>query len=190
MSDIRRVIDVTFHGHIHGMKAAMAQMRRHGGGTVVNVASALARRAVALQSAYCAVKHGIFGFPESLRLEFARDAPGAHLADVLSPRLIDPFMLGPAKAFDKQRSDKPDNGTASTGLCPGPGARRASFGQRSKFTSLLTERLQLHPTRSKALIGAALTGVIAALPAPLAAAPDRPDPHPQRRMSWHTSNER
>jgi short-subunit dehydrogenase len=55
------------------MKAARPQMQRQGQGTIINVAFALAERAVPLQAAYCASKHGIKGFTEALRLEMGRE---------------------------------------------------------------------------------------------------------------------
>lgn len=226
MTDIRRVIDVTLYGQIHGMKAATEQMRRQGAGTVINVSSALAKRSVPLQSAYCAAKHGVVGFSESLRLELARDAPDVHLCDVLpssintplfeharsklgvlpspippiyepvvvartllalaqqpqrevvvgsggkglllaqrlSPRLVDWYMLGPGKAFDKQRSDQPDNGTDNLdGPFAGPGRPTGQFGKHSKSTSLVTEQLQLRPQRTRVLLGGVLAVAAAVL---------------------------
>ena len=71
-----RIVQVNLMGQIHGMKAALTQMRKQGGGTIVNVASALAERAVPLQAAYCAAKHGVKGFTEALRLELqSEDIP-------------------------------------------------------------------------------------------------------------------
>lgn len=69
VSEIQRIVQVNLMGQIHGMKAALEQMRKQGRGTIVNVASALAERSVPLQAAYCATKHGIKGFSEALRLE-------------------------------------------------------------------------------------------------------------------------
>jgi NAD(P)-dependent dehydrogenase (short-subunit alcohol dehydrogenase family) len=51
-------------------------MRRQGGGTIVNVGSALSDRAVPLQSAYVASKHGVAGFSEALRLEMMEEGTG------------------------------------------------------------------------------------------------------------------
>jgi len=71
--EIERIVQVNLMGQVHGMKAALAQMRKQGSGTIVNVASALAERAVPLQAAYCATKHGVKGFTEALRLELESD---------------------------------------------------------------------------------------------------------------------
>jgi NAD(P)-dependent dehydrogenase (short-subunit alcohol dehydrogenase family) len=76
VEEIDRVLQVNLHGQIYGVKAALPHLARQGQGTIINVASALAERGVPLQAAYCAAKHGIKGFTESLRLELARDHPG------------------------------------------------------------------------------------------------------------------
>ena len=73
VAEIDRVLDVILRGEIYGMKAALAAMKPAGTGTIVNVASALAVRSVPLQSAYCAAKHGVRGFAQSLRMELEHD---------------------------------------------------------------------------------------------------------------------
>src|SRR5947207_966811 len=73
VDEIQRIVQVNLMGQVHGMKAALAQMREQGQGTIINVASALAERAVPLQAAYCATKHGVKGFTEALRLELESD---------------------------------------------------------------------------------------------------------------------
>jgi short-subunit dehydrogenase len=74
VEEIQRIVKVNLMGQVHGMKAALAQMKRQGQGTIINVASALAERAVPLQAAYCATKHGVKGFTEALRLELESEA--------------------------------------------------------------------------------------------------------------------
>ena len=73
VAEVQRIVQVNLMGQVHGMKAALTQMRRQGAGTIVNVASALAERSVPLQAAYCATKHGVKGFTEALRLELESD---------------------------------------------------------------------------------------------------------------------
>jgi NAD(P)-dependent dehydrogenase (short-subunit alcohol dehydrogenase family) len=76
IEEIQRIIDVNLMGTIHGIKAVLTHMKQQNSGTIINVASALAKRSVALQSAYCASKHGVKGFTEALRLELeAEDIP-------------------------------------------------------------------------------------------------------------------
>jgi NAD(P)-dependent dehydrogenase (short-subunit alcohol dehydrogenase family) len=66
--EMRRLIEVNLLGQMYGARAAIRAMRGKGG-TIVNVGSALSERAIPLQSAYVASKHGLQGFSEALRLE-------------------------------------------------------------------------------------------------------------------------
>lgn len=67
--EFRRMTDVTFFGQVHGMRAALRHMRPRDRGAIVNVSSAMAYRAIPLQSAYCASKHAIKGVTESVITE-------------------------------------------------------------------------------------------------------------------------
>jgi NAD(P)-dependent dehydrogenase (short-subunit alcohol dehydrogenase family) len=222
VAEIDRVLDVILRGQIYGMKAALSVMQPAGTGTIINVASALGVRSVPLQSAYCAAKHGVRGFAQSLRMELEHEqlpvavctvlpssintplftharsrmgvkpqpvppiyepsvVAGAILAvarrpqaevvvggggkmltliERLAPRTADRLLLGPGKAWSKQRTDQPDDGVdnlfhASTGT----GAVTGDFSATAKSSSLYTEALELHPERIRyALAAAALLG--------------------------------
>jgi NAD(P)-dependent dehydrogenase (short-subunit alcohol dehydrogenase family) len=69
LDEYRRVTDVTYFGQVHGTRAALKHMLPRNSGTVVLIGSALAYRGIPLQSAYCAAKHAIQGFQDSLRVE-------------------------------------------------------------------------------------------------------------------------
>ncbi len=73
IEDFKRVVDVTLMGYVHGTKAALEVMRRAGRGAIVQVGSALAYRAIPLQSAYCTCKFAIRGFTDSLRAELLHE---------------------------------------------------------------------------------------------------------------------
>lgn len=75
--EYRRVTDVTYLGTVHGTLAALRRMRPRDRGTIVQVGSALAYRGIPLQSAYCAAKHAVQGFMDSLRAELIHD--GSHI---------------------------------------------------------------------------------------------------------------
>ena len=77
--EMERLVAVNLLGVMYGSRAAIPHLRRSGGGMIVNVGSALSDRAVPLQSAYVASKHGIAGFSEALRLELADDGIGVAL---------------------------------------------------------------------------------------------------------------
>ena len=51
----------------------LRRMRPRDRGVIVQVSSALAYRAIPIQSAYCAAKHAVRGFSESLRCELVHD---------------------------------------------------------------------------------------------------------------------
>jgi short-subunit dehydrogenase len=89
-AEFRRVTEVNYLGTVHGTLAALRHMRRRGLGTIVQVGSALAYRGIPLQSAYCASKHAIQGFNDSLRAELLRDCPGIKLSMVQLPALNTP----------------------------------------------------------------------------------------------------
>ena len=59
-------------------------------GAIVQVGSALAYRGIPLQSAYCAAKHAIQGFCDSLRSELLHDGSNVHLCMVQMPALNTP----------------------------------------------------------------------------------------------------
>ena len=55
--DFARVTAVTYLGTVHGTLAALRRMQPRDRGIIIQVGSALAYRAIPLQSAYCAAKH-------------------------------------------------------------------------------------------------------------------------------------
>ncbi|MEU6202788.1 SDR family oxidoreductase [Micromonospora musae] len=88
--EFRRVTEVNYLGTVHGTLAALRHMRAHGRGAIVQVGSALAYRGIPLQSAYCASKHAIQGFNDSLRAELLHDCPAVSLSMVQLPALNTP----------------------------------------------------------------------------------------------------
>src|SRR5689334_11203378 len=67
--EYKRVTEVTYLGVVYGTLAALKRMLPRDQGTIVQVGSALAYRGIPLQSGYCAAKHAIQGFCDSLRCE-------------------------------------------------------------------------------------------------------------------------
>src|SRR5262249_7764542 len=59
-------------------------------GTIVQVGSALAYRSIPLQSAYCAAKHAVLGFTESLRTELLHEKSAVRVTMVQMPALNTP----------------------------------------------------------------------------------------------------
>ncbi len=88
IEDVERVLQVNLVGQIHGMMAALPIMKRQGSGTIVNVASVLAERAIPYLSAYAAAKHGLKGYTDTLRLELAHQASPVTMTLIFLPRSI------------------------------------------------------------------------------------------------------
>jgi len=87
VEEIERVISVNLLGQIHGMKAALPHMTAQRGGTLINVGSVESWRAVPLQSAYAASKHGLKAFTEALRMELQHERTGVDVV-LISPAAI------------------------------------------------------------------------------------------------------
>ena len=88
--EVRRVTEVTYLGYVHGTLAALRRMRPRDRGTIVQVGSALAHRAIPLQAAYCGAKHAIEGFTESLRCELLAERSGVRVTQVQLPAINTP----------------------------------------------------------------------------------------------------
>ena len=89
-ADYRRVTDVTYHGYVWGTLAALRRMKPRDRGVIVQVGSALAYRGIPLQSAYCAAKHAVQGFLDSLHSELIHDGSKVHVVMVNLPAVNTP----------------------------------------------------------------------------------------------------
>ena len=86
-AEYKRVTEVTYLGYVYGTLAALRYMLKRDQGVIVQVGSALASRSIPLQSAYCASKHAIAGFTESLRCELLHDRSQVKVSMVQMPAL-------------------------------------------------------------------------------------------------------
>jgi NAD(P)-dependent dehydrogenase (short-subunit alcohol dehydrogenase family) len=80
--EFRRVTEVTYLGYVYGTLAALRRMLPRNRGVIVQVSSALAFRGIPLQAAYCAAKHAIDGFCDSLRCELRHDGSAVRVTMV------------------------------------------------------------------------------------------------------------
>ena len=85
--EFKHVVEVTFLGNVYGTHAALKRMRPRDRGVVIQVGSALAFRSIPLQSAYCASKHAIEGFTESVRSELVHEGSKVRISSVHMPAL-------------------------------------------------------------------------------------------------------
>ena len=88
--EFRRVTEVTFLGCVYGTLAALKRMSPRNRGMIVQVGSALSHRAIPLQSAYCAAKHAMRGFTDSLRCELLHQKSNVRVTMVQLPALNTP----------------------------------------------------------------------------------------------------
>jgi len=86
-SDYKRVTDVLYLGFVHGTLSALKRMQARDRGTIIQIGSALAYRSIPLQSAYCACKHAIAGFTDSLRCELYHDKSNIKLTHIQMPAM-------------------------------------------------------------------------------------------------------
>jgi NAD(P)-dependent dehydrogenase (short-subunit alcohol dehydrogenase family) len=80
--EFQRATDVTYLGTVYGTMAALRRMWSRNRGTIVQVGSALAYRGIPLQAPYCAAKHAVRGFTDSLRCELLHEEKNIHLTMV------------------------------------------------------------------------------------------------------------
>lgn len=97
LEDARRQFDVNYWGVVHGTLTAVRSMFQHGG-SVINVASALADRAIPLQGNYTASKFAVKAFTESLRMELEADGIPVFLT-LVKPGSVDTPLFAKAKTY-------------------------------------------------------------------------------------------
>jgi NAD(P)-dependent dehydrogenase (short-subunit alcohol dehydrogenase family) len=89
-AEYARVTEVTYLGVVHGTMAALRRMRPRDRGVIVQTGSALGRRGIPLQSAYCGAKHAVKGFTESLLTELKAEGSGVQITRVDLPGVNTP----------------------------------------------------------------------------------------------------
>jgi NAD(P)-dependent dehydrogenase (short-subunit alcohol dehydrogenase family) len=97
IEDMRRQMDVNFWGEVYGSREAVRHLRTRGG-ALINVASGLADRAIPLQGIYCAAKHAIKAFTDSLRMELEKDGIPISVS-LVKPASIDTPFFEKAKTY-------------------------------------------------------------------------------------------
>ncbi len=85
--EFKHIVEVTFLGQVYGTNCALKRMQPRDKGVIIGVGSALAFRSIPLQSAYCASKHAIQGFFESVRSELIHQKSNVHVSMVNMPAL-------------------------------------------------------------------------------------------------------
>jgi NADP-dependent 3-hydroxy acid dehydrogenase YdfG len=89
-SEFKRVTEVSYLGYVYGTLSALKRMKPRDQGVIIQIGSALAYRSIPLQSAYCAAKHAIMGFSESLRTELLHDKSHVKVCQINLPAVNTP----------------------------------------------------------------------------------------------------
>ncbi|MEN3277850.1 MAG: hypothetical protein V7631_3640 [Massilia sp.] len=106
-ADWLRVIDTNLNGPFLLAKHAAAQMRLHGGGHIVNVASTAAKRAWPNAAAYHASKWGLLGLSHALHAELR--AHNIRVTAVVAGGMRTPFLLERFPELDPAGLQDPAN---------------------------------------------------------------------------------
>jgi len=86
-ADFERATQVNYFGFVNGTRAALSRMVPRNHGHVIQVGSALAHRGIPLQAAYCAAKHAVQGFTESVTTELIHNGSAVKISTVDMPAL-------------------------------------------------------------------------------------------------------
>jgi short-subunit dehydrogenase len=105
--EFRRATDVTYHGSVWGIRAALKRMSERDRGTIVQVGSAMAYRGIPLQAPYCGAKHALQGVFESVRTELRHSGSNVHLTTVHLPGVNTPQFEHCRDKFDKRSMPVP-----------------------------------------------------------------------------------
>jgi short-subunit dehydrogenase len=143
--EYRRATEVTYLGYVHGTMAALKRMEPRNRGTIVQVGSALAYRAIPLQAPYCGAKFAIRGFTDALRSELIHKRSRVHLTMVQMPALNTPqFDWGRNKLPERPQPVPPifQPEVAARAIVFAAGARRREvWVGRSTIAAILLNKL-------------------------------------------------
>jgi len=95
LDDVQQLLDINFLGQVRGAKAALPHLERTGG-ALICVGSTLSDRGVPLQSIYCASKHAIKGWLDSLRVELREEGSPVRIT-LIKPSSINTPLFNKAK---------------------------------------------------------------------------------------------
>lgn len=105
--EIRRVTEVTYLGTVNGTLAALKLLRPRNKGLIIQVGSALAYRAIPLQSAYCGAKFAVRGFTDALRCELLHERSRIRVCMVQLPAINTPQFDWARNKLDKRPQPVP-----------------------------------------------------------------------------------
>ena len=129
LEEWHRIVDTNLHGAFAALRAAARQMKRRGGGWILNVASLAARHPFAGGAAYNASKYGLLGLSDAAMLDLREH--GVRVCAILPGSVATEFRPG---------------GGASWKLAPEDVARAVTDLLRYPDRAL-PSRLELRPSK-------------------------------------------
>ncbi|HEX5707091.1 MAG TPA: SDR family oxidoreductase [Pyrinomonadaceae bacterium] len=90
--EFKRIIDTNLTGQAYNAMVALPHLRRAGGGALILISSVEARRALPLQAAYAASKHGMKGFIDALRVELLNEGAPISVTEIMPSGINTPFF--------------------------------------------------------------------------------------------------
>jgi NAD(P)-dependent dehydrogenase (short-subunit alcohol dehydrogenase family) len=132
-----RVLEVNIYGVILGTKLAAKRMLPRGHGHIINIASVGSVQPVEGIATYCATKHAVLGYTDTVRME--NRGSGVHFSAIL-PTLTNTDMIAGAGHVRGFRNAEPDDVARTiAGVIAKPRAR--AFVPRSFGVVVSTQRL-------------------------------------------------
>ncbi|QDL10836.1 short-chain dehydrogenase [Brasilonema octagenarum UFV-E1] len=89
--EFQRVVDVNLMGQVYGAMVALPHLKKEGRGALIHISSMQGRRSLPLQSPYCAAKHGLEGFLETLRVELQHEKLPISVTSILPATINTPY---------------------------------------------------------------------------------------------------
>ena len=91
LADKRRLFDINFWGVVHGCRAALPHLKRHGG-AIVNIGSIASDRSSPLLGIYSASKQAVKGYTDALRMELEEEGAPVVITLVKPAAINTPFI--------------------------------------------------------------------------------------------------
>jgi NAD(P)-dependent dehydrogenase (short-subunit alcohol dehydrogenase family) len=91
-AEFDRVTAVTYGGTVNGCRVALDAMRARGGGTIVNVCSAIAYHGMPMMTSYAGAKAAVRAFSQSLQAELRVQQCPVRISVVMPPAVNTPFF--------------------------------------------------------------------------------------------------
>lgn len=101
MAECRSMFDTNLFGAIHGVQISAAQMKRQGGGTIINVSSVAGHIPLPGSAAYSATKFALNAIGKAARAELKRD--NIHVMTVCPGYIGNDFARNAVKGVNRKR---------------------------------------------------------------------------------------